>query len=388
MGLARWEDYLELMRPAQRLIEESWAPHDEQVRADLYRQLLMDLALGYFVYFQADTDHPEFAPFLNSMFLLQPNPDDTYYYAPIDGKGAYRLSGERGGVHLLTLNVGWRMIGMAEAPGGRLGEYNIGDMADDDGTIDIVLSQEKPDDHQGAWIELNPDAEFLLVRQRSYRWGEEQDARLAIERLDASGPKARLTPDATDQAMRNAIAFSERLTRQWLAYLNRLRDKHPSNEFHFTGFTEFGGVKEQVYWEARYDFEEDEALILETSLPRQHAYWNVQINDTIWNTVEFVWRQSSLNGAQARVDSDGKFRAVISVADPGAPNWLDTNGCRLGTVVGRWYGCSDHPQPTLAKVKLSELRASLPPDTPVVSSEERMTALRRRSRGAQLRRRW
>lgn len=49
----------------------------------MYRQLLMNLSQGYFLYFQADADHPDWAPFLNSVYLLQPNPDDTYLLAPV-----------------------------------------------------------------------------------------------------------------------------------------------------------------------------------------------------------------------------------------------------------------------------------------------------------------
>ena len=388
MPLAQWDDYLDLMRPAARQIEQSWAPQDERVRADLYRQLMMDLALGYMVYFQGDVDHPDFTPFLNSAFLLQPNPDDTYYYAPADGNGTYRLSGERGSVHLLTLNVGWRMIGMVEEPGPRLNEYNIGAMVPLDGPIDILLSAERPAGYDGLWLEMSRDADFLLVRQRSYRWGEERDARLAIQRLDVETLKAPFDPERTDAALRKAIGFAERLTRQWLGYLNRIKAQYPPNDFHFTGFAEFGGVAAQVYWEAIFELGEDEALILETALPERHFYWNVQLNDTIWNTVEYVWRQSSLNGAQARLDDDGTFRAVIAASDPGVPNWLDTNGYRTGTMVGRWYDCSDHPQPSLKRVKLDELRRHLPAETPTVTAAERRASLLQRSRGAQLRRRW
>lgn len=388
MPLASWDEYVDLLRPAARLIEETWAPEDERIRADLYRQLLMDLALGYMLYFQGDADHPDFTPFLNSAFLLQPNPDDTYYYAPVDGSFVYRLSGERGSVHLLTLTIGWRMIGMVEQPGPRLAEYDIGAMVPLDGAIDILLGAERPAGYAGMWLEMSPDADFLLVRQRSYRWGEERDARLAIQRLDVDALRPPFDPDRTDAALRKAIAFSERLTRQWLAYLNRLRAQHPVNEFHFTGFAEFGGVAAQVYWEAIFELGEGEALILETDLPRRRVYWNVQLNDTIWNTIDYVWRQSSLNGAQARIDSDGKFRAVIAAEDPGVPNWLDTNGYRTGTVVGRWYGCSDHPAPTLTRIKLADMSRHLPPDTPTVTCAERRETLLARSRGAQLRRRW
>src|ERR1700757_4567830 len=110
--LPEWSEYLKLLEPVAALPAQTWQPHSEQLRAEVYKQVLMDLALGYIMYFQADRDHPDFAPFLNSLFLLQPNPDDIYYYAPVDGRGSYRVGGDRGTVKLLTFTVGNNMIGM------------------------------------------------------------------------------------------------------------------------------------------------------------------------------------------------------------------------------------------------------------------------------------
>jgi hypothetical protein len=90
----------------------------------------------------------------------------------------------------------------------------------------------------------------------------------------------------------------------------------------------------------------------------------------------------------AHVDTDGRFRAVISPEDPGVPNWLDTVGRLQGSIVGRWYKCSSDPIPTLTKVKLGDVRGHLPADTPRVSTTEREQAIRHRARSAQMRTRW
>ena len=117
-------------------------------------------------------------------------------------------------------------------------------------------------------------------------------------------------------------------------------------------------------------------------------YWNFQLNDPYFNAVEYVYRLSSTNGHFAKVSPDGRFRAVISLQDPGTPNWLDPAGFKQGTIYGRWYDCDSSPTPTLTRVKFSELREHLPPDTPVVTPDERAEELRRRVRACQRRRRW
>ncbi len=129
-------------------------------------------------------------------------------------------------------------------------------------------------------------------------------------------------------------------------------------------------------------------MILETELPKKNRYWNVQINDELWNAVEFIHRQSSLNGHQARLDADGRFRAVISLQDPGVPNWLDTGGYLQGMLIGRWYAADSTPMPTLKRVPFAELRKHLPKDTPSITAAQRAEALRARRVGGQLRRRW
>ena len=101
-----------------------------------------------------------------------------------------------------------------------------------------------------------------------------------------------------------------------------------------------------------------------------------------------IYRQSSLNGHQARLDQDGRFRAVISLTDPGVPNWLDPAGYTQGMLMGRWYAADSHSMPTLKRVPLAKVRDHLPAATPWMAPEERSTQLRERRIGGQLRRRW
>ena len=90
----------------------------------------------------------------------------------------------------------------------------------------------------------------------------------------------------------------------------------------------------------------------------------------------------------ATLSSDGRFRAVIALEDPGVPNWLDPAGYKEGGIYGRWYDCDSEPLPTIKRVKLASLRDHLPSDTPVVTPEQRAEELRIRVRACQRRRRW
>ncbi len=149
-----------------------------------------------------------------------------------------------------------------------------------------------------------------------------------------------------------------------------------------------GGLKTQAYYDGIHEITDDEALILETELPAKVRYWQALVADDRFCTVDWVNRQSSLNDLQAHIDSDGKFRAVISRLDPGVPNWLDKADYPWGIIQMRWNRASDHPDPTMIKVPFADVRKHLPADTPVVTPEERRENLRLRREGAQLRRIW
>ncbi|MEX3855034.1 MULTISPECIES: DUF1214 domain-containing protein [Paraburkholderia] len=385
--LKSWSDYLSQLANAESLLELTETPRDPQTRAELYRQFQMNLSLAYFIYFQSDPLHPDWLPFLNSVFMLQPNPDDTYFVAPLRGDLRYRLVGERGSVHLLTLDIGRGIMGTTDKIHPPLGQFDLDDLEiGEDGSFEVLLSARRPAGYHGNWLELHPEADFAMLRQRSYAWGAERDARIAIECLDARRTKPPMGHEEIARRTGELMDYAERLSRRWLTHMQQLRTRINVNEFEFFAFG--GGLAKQAYWQAIFDFGDDEALILETALPQTRRYWNVQLNDALFNALDYIDHQSSLNGHQAHVDEDGYFRAVIAHRDPGVANWLDTCGVNRGTAIGRWYGCSSAPVPTLKRVPVSELRNHLPTGTRFVDATERERLLRERRIGAQLRRRW
>jgi hypothetical protein len=93
------------------------------------------------------------------------------------------------------------------------------------------------------------------------------------------------------------------------------------------------------------------------------------------------------NGHLAHEDADGSFRIVVSARDPGVWNWFDTVGHDRGFLWGRMDRTNDY-EPKATKVRLSEVLSHLPDGTRPCTPEERDGEIRRRRRGAQLRRRW
>jgi hypothetical protein len=226
----------------------------------------------------------------------------------------------------------------------------------------------------------------MMVRYRSYDWAHETDPVLSIECLEPVPPKRRLTPAEILERIRLMAKMPGRATNLFFKMQNGIKARVGVNVFEPVRYQ--GALTKQVYWPAIFEFDEGEALIIETELPARRTYWNIQLNDPYFNAIEFVYRLSSLNGATAKISSDGKVRAVVALQDPGVPNWLDPAGYREGDIYGRWYDCDSAPTPIIKRVPFAKLRDHLPADTPVVTKEQRAEELRARVRAAQRRRRW
>jgi hypothetical protein len=97
-----------------------------------------------------------------------------------------------------------------------------------------------------------------------------------------------------------------------------------------------------------------------------------------------------LTADQAHLSSDGSYYFVVCAQDPGVPNWLDTVGRRRGVILLRYDGTTERTfdparYPTATKVRISDLRAALPNDTPVVTDAQRRDEIARRRRHVQVR---
>lgn len=381
--------YLQDLDSAEDNLAETWRPDDPAYRADVYRQTMTSLSYAYFAYFHADAEHPDWAPLWNPVFTLQPNPDDIYLQSPIRGDLIYRVSGNRGTCKILSFTTQKALSGTVDKMPQPSGHNEVDDVdlelapGED---FEVVFSAERPPGYMGKWAKIDPEASGMMVRYRSYDWLNEIDPRLSIECLSPVPPKPRLARDEILARIREMAKFPARKTRLYYPMQNGVKERVGFNVFEPLRMP--GALAKQVYWPACFQLDYDEALVIETALPARRPYWNIQLNDPYFNALEYVYRLSSTNGHYAKLSSDGRFRAVIALTDPGVPNWLDPAGYTEGGIYGRWYDCDSEPVPTISRVKLAELRDHLPSDTPVVTPEERAEELRLRVIACQRRRRW
>jgi hypothetical protein len=161
-----------------------------------------------------------------------------------------------------------------------------------------------------------------------------------------------------------------------IGYQNSIRDRGGDKAFIPDDQTAYGALLQQRYLLHVFTLADDEALILESELPNMCRYWSAHLFDTHFSALENNFRQSHLNGQRVQVDADGRVRIVVSARDPGIANWLDTGGWPSAGIHWRWNDADSCPIPSVTKVKLCDLSAKLPPETPRLTEDERREALR------------
>ncbi len=387
--LPTWADQMEnLKEVGERLLLTAERNDTEARRQDMYRYVLGAVSNGFLNYVNADYGRPTITPLWNHQYNYGgPNPDFAYKFTLIDPKGTYRISGFRGTSRFVEItqqstDFAGSGTGKPGAITNDLDQLSIGE----DGYFGVILSAQKPEGYVGDWWELGADTASLLIRATSADWKREVDPRLAIDRLD---DVPRPTPEQMAARFSNLPAWISQIIELDIGLTRYYREHHGINTISKSQrMADTDPFKGQIYLDGAFEIEDDEALILETEIPEQYRYWQILLADDRFATVDWVNRQSSLNDVQARLDSDGKFRAVISVRDPGVPNWLDTGGEPWGIIQMRWNRCSSAPTPVVTKVALADVRKHLPADTPVITPELRREQLRVRREAAQLRQFW
>jgi hypothetical protein len=353
----------------------------EEADADVYVSVLGALMDAYLNRVSNDAQHPMFVPCCGYFqHLGSPNPDTVYRRAPVDASAAYRLSGERGTAWQVTI------MPFEETMRG-FEPFDLSDVTGPDGRFDVLVSPDRPADHDGHWWKLEPGTASLWIRSVSDRWGEERDPRIAITRVDAPS-RARPPGDAVRRQLAALGAMVERIVEYGIRHVDELAEHGYVNRLQNVDYGASGAMPLQWYHEGLFDLADDETLVIEAVLPDGCQYFSWSLTDRMLVTLDWTHAPTSLNRSQASIDDDGVLRVVVAARDPGVRNWMDTTGYRTGVVQCREIGSVEAPELSTRIVPLVSLRNHLPPGTAFVTPAERAALLDERRRGAQMRSLW
>jgi hypothetical protein len=296
-------------------------------------------------------------------------PDCMYTRATMRGGESYRLFGNRGTARYVGLQT---MDGIISTANELVDELYV----DDDGNFEVFLSADECD---GNWMRIDGEHPTLTVRHFFYDWDTEVSSTLRIERLGDSVENhcSPVDPDVT--VSRQLVALGD-FVHDNLQFFLQFGGAAPANGFlPPIDRTAMGAAAENRPVIGRWELDPDEALILEVE-PPEGVYWSYSLGNPWWETIHYGRHQSSLNGHQAVVDSDGMVRVVLCGRDPGVANWLDTAGFSNGAMILRCVRTTTAPTPTTQVVSFDSILSALPASTKTVTPGQRETVLEGRRR--------
>ena len=381
---AAWSRYSQVCEDMrQRFLRDPMCEKYPLLRANAHFVLQQTQAMAYNLVMGTRAESPVFTS--HHMFeplvytAHQPNPDFCYQLAFLNGARRWRITGHRRSAHWVDIQATRGYWGDPRYDG--IGNYDLDDFEIcADGSFEIIAS---PEAVRGNWIRLDPEHanNSLLVRPALCDWDNEVPPEFYIEPLD-DGPTGPAILDEAEIIRRLDLCaeFIRHCISRWTTRGSpRLRDMVGFNNFvTYRGDASRGGANPLAqYGQAVYELAPDEALIIETEKPVA-KYWGISLGTWWWETTDPVEHHASINGHQAVIDADGKFRAVLSRKDPGVPNWLDPVCWDAGIILFRWYRADREYPIVTRKVPWSDVRNHLPRETPVVTAAQRREQIERR----------
>jgi hypothetical protein len=389
---AAWLEYRDMLAAQREALLASAFGQHPLLRAQGLYFLQSQEASAFNIYVAPRPQFP--ALYVQSFFMPfelswgMPNPDFLNHNGFIDGAHTYRIWGNCKGGYWSTIQVFRGFWG--DDVQGTVANIDFDEIpVSAEGDFEIFLGPNPPVETGGKyWVSLEPEARnmMLAMRETFYDWSRDTPMEIHIECLDRD-PGVALYFDEDELARRVARA------RKWAEFnfnfsFGQAQAAAQGERNVFTGgpgsdanSKQAGGNPLGAWIRMVYDIQPGEALIIEGPVA-EARYWGVQLGSVWSQTTDFSYHQSSLNGAQMQVDADGRYRAVLALQDPGVPNWLDPAGVPIGVALLRYYKFEAAPIPEVKKVKLADLRAHLPKETPLVTPQQRSLVIEARRRAS------
>ncbi len=349
-----WRDFCAKLAAAGDVLLAPDVPDDPLIRAEGARYLsrLTKLALEQYVE-ATDTDFPFFYQLSHTTGKIgADNPDNQYLNASIRGDCEYRITGTRGSMFYFSIVANamrYHIDGSAHATGSLMNDDIVWGP---NGEVEIIASATP---QPGNWLRLEADTSVIIIRQSALDRLNEKPGSFKIERIGGPAVPAPLSGETISKGLATAAQFVNGIATTFADW-TRLFAQHP-NAFPAIDqsmFQKGGGAKDIYYAHAYWKIAADEAWVIEVTPPECY-YWNFQLDNWWMESLDYRFRQITVNKHSARYEADGSIRIICAASDPGTGNWIDTSGHTEGTALLRWAGATEHPLPVARIVKLKDL---------------------------------
>lgn len=361
VGTELWDEFCEELRKAGRVLLRAGAPRDELTQAEGHRFLVRMIRAGFENGFElADPLHPELAPMVGPRLLYEGVTSDArYLHAFIDGARRYRIRGTRGEAPLLEIGVYTGKMGLHDP------SHLIASLTEErlrvgaDGSVAVGTG---PGPRPGNWLDGEGRARYLMIRQYAPDWRGLEPGRFRIELEDGPAERPPIGMDEIRRGLRTTASFVQRAPEFWASISDYWVRAAPNRFLPQQGAdrrTDVAPPSGHRFSCGYFRLEPEDALLVRFR-PVEVPFWGLELANYWYETIGWGRPESRINSRSAHRETDGSVRAVVSLASPGVPNWLDPKGHREGTLIFRWSRSAE-PVPEIATrlVRRGEVASAL-----------------------------
>ena len=342
---AAWAGLLEVLAEAgERFAGEEWMVLDDRDVAEAHRTIAHILQSGLVSHAEFDPERPVWRRIVTPTRKFSgDNADALYFEAPIRGDRTYRITGNLAGAvyTAFTVELGGSDGAYTERTDGVLNDTQFDIAAD--GSFEIFLGGEP---RQRNWLGLSAEV-GRIVSRHYFEWASpaaaEAHVPLAISNLaPPDGPPApwddagvaaaigRVTTHVRSKTIDGPSPANRPAPPDWVGQVpNEFPVPQAPGDFALS-------AADAHYSLGRWLLGPDEALVVTGRWP-ECRFASVSAWNRFQQTLDYLNRPVSRNRATTTLEADGSFRMVVAHADPGVPNWIDTEGLPFGTLFFRFF---------------------------------------------------
>ena len=330
----QWAEFCDSIKAAGQEILAAGAQADPVGRVEGIRYLSRILrgALEMYVEYSDPFDPVLFKRTHERLKYGFDNPDNIYSTCTVSDTHCYEISGNRGSVAYLSIN-----LSNADTTGKMLltGFLEAADIdRDANGDFVVVIGGEA---RPRNWLPLPVGTNTLMIRQSFLDRSKEREAQYAIRRLSPLHPTDTMTEERARQNLQVAEQWFSRTgktmlgwTRNMLATINQLP---PADQAYVQSL---GADPRMYYYWSAWRLQRGEVLLVHLPELPTSGMWSLCLSNFWLESLDYTQHRINFNSETAQQNEDGSVTIAIAATDPGIANWLNTCSHPQGNMMFRW----------------------------------------------------
>jgi len=357
IGIRQWEAFCDELKSSGRNILDAGRNMDPVTRADGLRYLgrLLRGGVEKFVEYGDPCDPMLYKIYHEKIKWGLDNPDSIYNMATIRGDLDYELRGNRGSVTYFNLSTMKMGVDGKAAITGFVNDTDI--HCDADGNFTLTLSRrENPHPGQGNWLRMAEDSNVFMVRQTFNDRARERELEATLRCISPVPGNGALDLDKVVTDFASAGAFFTRTGKTFVDLAQRLMvdvNRMPAADPAY--MASMGADPNYAYFWSAFHVEPGQALLVHLPKVPVCEAWSLCLHNYWLESLDYHKARVIFNKHTAAPNPDGSITLVVSMEDPGVPNWMNTCGHPWGNMMFRWTRAEEVVAPMTELVTLDGL---------------------------------